>query len=327
MSFSFTKDDVRKHLVSLGYKNLSDEQLLEFCTDLKRLIRYEEKQKRIEAHVEFRKRHKEYQQRLELRHQRRPRSADSTYSSGTGSDASGGGGGPNHDKTSPRLKKTVHQHHEKKEMVYDRKSGNLDITKESMVTMATVSYEDDGEGPSSSASLVQESRRATFRQSQVAVAPRPRRRHQSSKQQQQSSNQLSSSSSVSTSAASLSQELVKVNINLSAAVAEGDDKTAKKTRERPDFDGGCFELLHKPCGESMTKQILPPRPEIPTKPTTSCIMPKFKEQTNKPRDANRDPVQLHAYYQKHWSKLRLPGDGSDKQLRWAVREWMMGQPK
>ena len=41
----------------------------------------------------------------------------------------------------------------------------------------------------------------------------------------------------------------------------------------------------------------------------------------------RDPVQLHDYYKRHWSKLKLPGDDSQstKDLRWAVREWMMGK--
>ena len=44
-------------------------------------------------------------------------------------------------------------------------------------------------------------------------------------------------------------------------------------------------------------------------------------------DLKRDPVQLHDYYKKQWSKLKLPGDESQstKNLRWAVREWMMGK--
>ena len=43
-------------------------------------------------------------------------------------------------------------------------------------------------------------------------------------------------------------------------------------------------------------------------------------------DLRRDPVQLHDYYKKHWSKLNLPGEDSQstKELRLAVREWMMG---
>ena len=53
MSQSFSKEDVRKHLLDLGYTNITSEQLREFMTDLKRLIRYEEKQKRIEAHINY----------------------------------------------------------------------------------------------------------------------------------------------------------------------------------------------------------------------------------------------------------------------------------
>merc|ERR1712243_16562 len=174
-----------------------------------------------------------------------------------------------------------------------------------MITTTTVSYDDDDDP--SSASIVHERRRVRYRQEE---SPR-RRRHHSDKGH--------------SSLVAKAEEVVKVRVNLDA-----DDIVANKQQrgrqERPDFDGGCFELLNKPSGETMTKQILPPRPEIPTKPTTSCIMPKFKEQ-QKSKPINRDPVQLYAYYQKHWDKLRLPGDGSDKQLRWAVREWMMGDPK
>ena len=44
----------------------------------------------------------------------------------------------------------------------------------------------------------------------------------------------------------------------------------------PDFDGGCWEMLNQDA-----IQILPPRPKIPTKPTTSCIKPTFKEREKK----------------------------------------------
>ena len=53
MSVPFSKEDVHKHLLDLGYSNITNEQLREFMTDLKRLIRYEEKQRRIEAHLEY----------------------------------------------------------------------------------------------------------------------------------------------------------------------------------------------------------------------------------------------------------------------------------
>jgi hypothetical protein len=53
MSVPFSKEDVHKHLLDLGYSNITNEQLREFMTDLKRLMRYEEKQRRIEAHLEY----------------------------------------------------------------------------------------------------------------------------------------------------------------------------------------------------------------------------------------------------------------------------------
>ena len=46
--------------------------------------------------------------------------------------------------------------------------------------------------------------------------------------------------------------------------------------ERPEFDGGCWEMLNQDA-----IQILPPRPKIPTRPTTSCIKPTFKEKEKK----------------------------------------------
>ena len=60
MSLSFSKEDVHKHLLDLGYSNITNDQLREFMTDLKRLIRYEEKQKRIEAHVQYTNKHSKY---------------------------------------------------------------------------------------------------------------------------------------------------------------------------------------------------------------------------------------------------------------------------
>ena len=53
------------------------------------------------------------------------------------------------------------------------------------------------------------------------------------------------------------------------------------------------------------RQILPPRPELPTKPTCSFIRPVIKEA--KPKSAKHDPVKLHQFYKEHWEKQRLPG--------------------
>ena len=48
MTLNFSPDDVRSHLENLGYKDISEHQLKDFVKDLRRLIRYEEKQKRIQ---------------------------------------------------------------------------------------------------------------------------------------------------------------------------------------------------------------------------------------------------------------------------------------
>ena len=39
----FSRDEVRRHLIDLGYKNVTEEKLDLFVKDLSRLIKYEEK--------------------------------------------------------------------------------------------------------------------------------------------------------------------------------------------------------------------------------------------------------------------------------------------
>ena len=48
MNLDFSGGDVRQHLESLGYNNITEEQLKDFVRDLRRLIRYEEKQKKLQ---------------------------------------------------------------------------------------------------------------------------------------------------------------------------------------------------------------------------------------------------------------------------------------
>ena len=48
----FSKDDVRKQLSDLGYSNIEGRQLDEFCEDLRRLIKYEEKKQNIGRKLE-----------------------------------------------------------------------------------------------------------------------------------------------------------------------------------------------------------------------------------------------------------------------------------
>ena len=55
MVLPLSREDVERHLKSLGYRNVSEEQLDEFIKDLKRLIRYEEKQTRLRDLIQMKK--------------------------------------------------------------------------------------------------------------------------------------------------------------------------------------------------------------------------------------------------------------------------------
>lgn len=44
MVFPFTRDEVRDHLKDFGLENVSEKKLDEFMDDLKRLVKYDEKQ-------------------------------------------------------------------------------------------------------------------------------------------------------------------------------------------------------------------------------------------------------------------------------------------
>ena len=48
-----------------------------------------------------------------------------------------------------------------------------------------------------------------------------------------------------------------------------------------------------------------------------------------PKPLKHDPVKLYQFYQDQWKKQRLPGElnRTEKDIRWATREWMMGGPK
>ena len=70
------------------------------------------------------------------------------------------------------------------------------------------------------------------------------------------------------------------------------------------------------------------------KPTTSYITPAAmamgaaaSSRGAVPRSRKCDPVRLYEYYAAQWARTRFPGDSSDKDVRWAVREWMMGKKK
>ena len=48
----FSKEDVRNQLSELGYSNIEDSKLEEFCQDLKRLIKYEEKKSNVDRKLD-----------------------------------------------------------------------------------------------------------------------------------------------------------------------------------------------------------------------------------------------------------------------------------
>jgi len=48
MEIKFTVEEIRNHLSELGYKNVPEDKLDTFVSDLKRLIRYEEKRKNLD---------------------------------------------------------------------------------------------------------------------------------------------------------------------------------------------------------------------------------------------------------------------------------------
>lgn len=48
----FTREDVVRHLAELGYNNVDESKLDSFCADLRRLIKYEEKKRRVGEKLE-----------------------------------------------------------------------------------------------------------------------------------------------------------------------------------------------------------------------------------------------------------------------------------
>jgi len=48
----FSREDVVRHLAELGYTNVDDAKVDSFCADLKRLIKYEEKKRRVAEKLE-----------------------------------------------------------------------------------------------------------------------------------------------------------------------------------------------------------------------------------------------------------------------------------
>ena len=52
MAPKFTDDEIRGHLAELGYTNIPEERLRVFVNDLRRLMKYEEKKRRLAGELE-----------------------------------------------------------------------------------------------------------------------------------------------------------------------------------------------------------------------------------------------------------------------------------
>jgi len=225
MTLTFSSEDVRNHLESLGYKNISDRQLKDFVKDLKRLIRYEEKQKRLE--------------KLKTIEEHPKSSVDSTSDEEENIQISN----KRQLQRETQVKKTLK--HDRQTLHYDQSTGDFSITRDS----TSLSYE------------------------------------------------------------SSSHEKVE-------------NKVEVQITHRPNRPLKAFSQKNPEVA-----QLLPPKPQIPTKPTCSFIRPVIKDP--EPKSVKHDPVRLYQFYQDQWKKQRLPGElnRTEKDLRWATREWMMGGPK
>ena len=52
MEVEFTDEDIRRHLHDLGYRNIPEGKLHTFVSDLRRLIKYEERKKQLDKKLE-----------------------------------------------------------------------------------------------------------------------------------------------------------------------------------------------------------------------------------------------------------------------------------
>ncbi|XP_017775388.1 PREDICTED: uncharacterized protein LOC108561822 [Nicrophorus vespilloides] len=77
------------------------------------------------------------------------------------------------------------------------------------------------------------------------------------------------------------------------------------------------EAVTFPC----EKPLSPKRPTTSSslRPKSSFIRPKLVTKVHK-----NDPVALYQKYQTEWKKLKIPGESSHSDLRWAIREQLMG---
>jgi len=294
-------------------------------TDLKRLIRYEEKQKRIEAHVQYANKHYKFnkaetteitqdiQERKNFQHNGRQRhiSADSSYSTATSEE---------YDSDEAPKKAKIVKGRPQSSSYLTRSSTERYTRNENSWKRQDERNNDRNDLPLNNIqNIISPNATSGTREGYATMDVIRSRRYSEARE------------TLGESTAEEYQIQIQLPQNIPTKTFKKPSKenvrpiSAKSTavgskESRADFDGGCWEMVNQDA-----VQILPPKPKIPTKPTTSCIKPTFNEKQKK--DLRRDPVRLHDYYKKQWEKLKLPGDESrsTKELRWAVREWMMGR--
>lgn len=110
----------------------------------------------------------------------------------------------------------------------------------------------------------------------------------------------------------------------------------------------CHETWHSRTSDNDTESVVESQSErksIPLKPASSCkfnskfgssclilwvsvIRPWNIRHAGKKapsRNLKEDPVKLHQHYQNAWRQYRFPGESGHSDLRWNIREKMMGQ--
>lgn len=251
---TFSKDDVRQHLTELGYKDIPDEKLDSFLKDLRRLIKHEEKKKRIDQKLT----------RLEQQESNLPNTSSSLDSASK-----------LQAKNSPRKARRVKRLSESQERQTVHKKSALKVT---------IALDDESFGAS-----YEDSRSGSSR---------------------------SSNSSTSKSSSSSSSSSVRSRSDVDERDCESPDNATQEASSLY-ID---INLKKRPASASSVSLLPKPSSGFIRCRSANAIKPGVGV-----RDARTDPVKLHQKYAQSWAKLNLPGETSHNKLRWAVREWMMGE--
>lgn len=100
-------------------------------------------------------------------------------------------------------------------------------------------------------------------------------------------------------------------------------QTSKRaTKSMPDESEAGLMFMPKPVRKSKSAKTCTNRTNNDLKPKVSFIRPRKPLKTCK-----SDPVALYQHYQEEWKKQKLPGEDKRYDLRWAIRERMLGEPE